>query len=97
MQSLQPGVHCARVLVRLAADLVQFVGASLRSRVALAAENLFLRKQLALYRERQGTPRRVVRKKSVVAKLLHRLVEEGRDGGQARLGRSAESKNAGSM
>lgn len=58
MQSLQPGIHWAWVLVRLAADLVQFVGASLRWRTALAAENLFLRKQLALYRERQVKPRR---------------------------------------
>lgn len=39
-------------------DLVRFLGASLRSRTALAAENLFLRKQLALYRERQVKPQR---------------------------------------
>jgi len=35
-----------------------FVGLSLRSRTTLAAENLFRRKQLALYRERQVKPRR---------------------------------------
>jgi transposase InsO family protein len=45
-------------MVGLAIDLAQVVGASLRSRTALAAENLFLRKQLALYRERQEKPRR---------------------------------------
>lgn len=39
-------------------DLVRFLEASLRSRTALAAENLFLRKQLALYRERHVKPRR---------------------------------------
>jgi putative transposase len=39
-------------------DLVRFLGSSLRSRTALAAENLFLRKQLALYRERRVKPRR---------------------------------------
>jgi transposase InsO family protein len=39
-------------------DLVRFLAASLRSRTALAAENLFLRKQLALSRERQVKPRR---------------------------------------
>ncbi len=59
MQRLQqPWVHCGRVLVGLASDLVRFVGTGLRSRTALAAENLFLRKQLALYRERQVKPRR---------------------------------------
>ena len=42
----------------LGMDLGRFLGASLRSRTALAAENLFLRKQLALYRERQVKPRR---------------------------------------
>ena len=58
MQALQPWDHCARALVGVATELVQFVEASLRSRTALAAENLFLRKQLALYRERQVKPRR---------------------------------------
>ena len=42
----------------LALALVRFAGASLRSRAALAAENLFLRKQLALYREPLVQPRR---------------------------------------
>jgi hypothetical protein len=46
------------VLTGLGIDLVRFLGASLRSRTALAAENLFLRKQLALYHERQVKPRR---------------------------------------
>ncbi len=45
-------------LVGLAIDLACFVAASLRSRTARAAENLFLRKQLTLYRERQVKPRR---------------------------------------
>ena len=58
MQGLQPWIHCGRILVGLTIDLVRFVGAGLRSQTALAAENLFLRKQLALYRERQVKPRR---------------------------------------
>ncbi len=33
-------------------DALRFIGVSLRPRCALAAENLFLRKQLALYLER---------------------------------------------
>jgi hypothetical protein len=41
----------------LVSDLVQFVSARLRSRTALVAENLFLRKQLAFYREHKVRPR----------------------------------------
>jgi hypothetical protein len=51
-------MHLCRVGTELGIDLVRFLGAGLRSRTALAAENLFLRKQLALYRERRVTPRR---------------------------------------
>ena len=37
----------------LVSDYVNFCAAGLRSRTALAAENLFLRKQLALFQERE--------------------------------------------
>jgi hypothetical protein len=40
-------------LQSLFADCVRFYAAALRSRTALAAENLFLRKQLALFQERE--------------------------------------------
>jgi putative transposase len=46
------------MLSMLLADGVRYVGLCLRSPTALAAENLFLRKQLALCRERSITPRR---------------------------------------
>jgi putative transposase len=46
------------MLPMLLADGVRYVGLCLRSPTALAAENLFLRKQLALCRERSITPRR---------------------------------------
>jgi putative transposase len=46
------------VVTGLGIDLVRFLGASLQSRAVLAAENLFLPKQLAMYRERQVKPRR---------------------------------------
>jgi putative transposase len=46
------------MLSMLLADRVRYVGLCLRSPTALAAENLFLRKQLALCRERSITPRR---------------------------------------
>jgi hypothetical protein len=39
-------------------DLVTLISAAMRSRAQLAAENLFLRKQLALYLERRVKPRR---------------------------------------
>ena len=40
----------------LASDLLLFIRSALLSRTALAAENLFLRKQLAFYREHKLRP-----------------------------------------
>src|SRR5215471_11592895 len=45
-------------LLSLIIDAVCYLGLCLRPSPALAAENLFLRKQLALYEERQVKPRR---------------------------------------
>jgi len=45
------------MLLALIADTVRYLGLCLRPSPALAAENLFLRKQLALYQERQVQPR----------------------------------------
>jgi len=45
-------------LLTLLADTARFLRLCLRFPTALAAENLFLRKQLALYQERQVAPRR---------------------------------------
>ena len=42
-----------------AVDVLGSVGSSFRSRTALIAENLFLRKQLAFYQERETRPRRL--------------------------------------
>jgi hypothetical protein len=47
------------MFVRLTWDLLQWCGLLLRPRESLEAENLFLRRQLALYRERGVKPRRV--------------------------------------
>src|SRR5712664_359261 len=44
--------------LNLFADMFRFLVFSLRSRNSLAAENLFLRKQLAFYKERRIKPRR---------------------------------------
>src|SRR6266511_60530 len=46
------------MLLTLVVDVVRFFRLCLRPRAALAAENLFLRKQLAMYQERQVKPQR---------------------------------------
>jgi putative transposase len=46
------------ILLTLLSDVVRFLRLCLRPPASLAAENLFLRKQLALYQERHFTPRR---------------------------------------
>ena len=51
-------VQLTCILLRLLVDAAHFLRLCLHSPTALAAENLFLRKQLALYQERQVTPRR---------------------------------------
>ena len=51
-------VHCLRTLSLVAVDLVRLVSLAARPRAALVAENLFLRKQLALFQERKVRPRR---------------------------------------
>jgi hypothetical protein len=48
-----------RIILWLLADLVGLVALSVRSRRSVGAENLFLRRELALYRERGIKPRRV--------------------------------------
>jgi hypothetical protein len=48
----------AKLARTLLADGMRFLALLARSRTALAAENLFLRKQLAFYQERKIKPRR---------------------------------------
>src|SRR5215813_6674037 len=50
--------HCLRTSFEVALDLVRLVCLAIRSHNSLAAENLFLRKQLALFQERKVKPRR---------------------------------------
>ena len=47
-----------RTSLRLVRDVLRLLSSAVRSHTHLAAENLFLRKQLALYVERQVKPRR---------------------------------------
>jgi len=51
-------VHCLRTVSLVAVDVVRLVAVATRPRAALVAENLFLRKQLALFQERKVGPRR---------------------------------------
>jgi transposase InsO family protein len=50
--------HCCATTAKVLLDLFVLAGLALRSHRSLAAENLFLRKQLALFQERQLRPRR---------------------------------------
>jgi hypothetical protein len=56
-------------------DVVTLAGLAVTSRSQLAAENLFLRKQLALYQERRVKPRRPDPATRVVLVLLSRLLD----------------------
>jgi hypothetical protein len=58
MRKIDPRMHLIPTVVALWVDAPWLLGLGLQSRTALAAENLFLRKQLALSRERQVRPRR---------------------------------------
>src|SRR5580658_10515700 len=50
--------HMIRTWFRVLLDLLGLVALTCRSRSAVEAENLFLRKQLALFQERKAKPRR---------------------------------------
>jgi hypothetical protein len=56
-------------------DLGTLLTLCLRSRAALAAENLFLRKQLALFEERKGQPHRATDAVRFVMSALGRLFD----------------------
>jgi hypothetical protein len=56
-RAIRPLVPCVIMICTLLLDAARFLRCCLRSPAALAAENLFLRKQLALYQARQVTPR----------------------------------------
>jgi hypothetical protein len=58
--------------LRILGDLVHFLYFGLRSRASLAAENLFLRKQLAFYQERKVKPRRADNPTRLTLVLLSR-------------------------
>ena len=63
-----------RTIGCLLVDVLRFVSLGFRSRSQLAAENLFLRKQLALYAERGVRPRRADDATRVTLVVLARLI-----------------------
>jgi len=65
----------ARMVLRLLADLAGLVVLSLRPRRSVESENLFLRRQLALYHERGVRPRRVDAATRVSLAVLFRLFD----------------------
>src|SRR5262245_29307449 len=52
--------HASLIFHRISLDFIRFLGSLLQPRSVLAAENLFLRKQLVFYQERQVRLRWVI-------------------------------------
>ncbi len=65
-------MHARLSWFRILGDLAHFLCLGLRSRASLAAENLFLRKQLAFYQERTVKPRRADNPTRLTLVLLSR-------------------------
>ena len=55
---VKPARRLVQTILAVTLDLTWLASSAMRSRAQLAAENLFLRKQLALYQERRVKPRR---------------------------------------
>jgi len=66
-------IHLAVTLFGVGSELLHFLLSLLRARAALSAENLFLRKQLAFYQERQVEPRRLDKLTRICLVLWSRL------------------------
>jgi len=75
----QPLTHSLRTLSSVACDLVRLLVLVSRSRRALAGENLFLRKQLALFQERKVKPRDMAyyRPKQFLAQMFYSTASGG--------------------
>jgi transposase InsO family protein len=71
----QAALLIVRTVLKVLADVGRFISLALQSRTHLAAENLFLRKQLALYQERQLKPRRANDATRITLVALSRLVD----------------------
>ena len=67
--------HASLILYQLNVDFIRLLGSFLQSRSALAAENLFLRKQLSLYQERQVRPQRATDATRLTMVLVAKLFD----------------------
>ena len=67
---VKPGRHLLQTILAVTRALVSLALAPMRSRAQLAAENLFLRKKLALYRERRVKPRRADEGTRIILRLV---------------------------
>ena len=65
--------HSLNSLSLVACDLFRLLALVSRSRLALAAENLFLRKQLALFQERKEKPHRAHDSSRLIMVILGRM------------------------
>jgi putative transposase len=73
MRTARPVLRLASMLLALAQDALRFLLWGTRSSAALKAENIFLRKQLAMYIERERKPRRASDATRLSLVLLSRL------------------------
>src|SRR5215813_12665761 len=70
---LRPLTHGLTTLSYVACDLARLLVLGMRSRRELAAENLYLRKQLALFQERKVKPRRAHDSTRLIMVILGRM------------------------
>src|SRR6267378_5899458 len=75
MRKHSPASIAWRIASRLLVDVLRFLSLGFRSRSQLAAENLFLRKQLALYAERRVRSRRADDATRLTLVVLARLID----------------------
>jgi hypothetical protein len=68
-------IACLQIIVQLLADFVGLIALSLRPRKSIEAENLFLRRELALFKERGIRPRRVDAATRLSLAFLSRLFD----------------------
>jgi hypothetical protein len=68
-------LRVAGILIALLADVLLWLRLAFRSSQSIQAENLFLRRQLALYIERGAKPRRIDPATRIGLTLLSRLFE----------------------
>jgi transposase InsO family protein len=72
---VSPSRRLLQTILAVTRDLALLAASALRSRAQLAAENLFLRKQLALYQERRVNPRHADDATRIILAGLSRLLE----------------------